>query len=232
MKFLWVVLTSFLFSSLSFSQDIKLPFKITGKPGEFIRIPAQTNGQNVGWYAVTPGLNIFPVDLLKDSKTAVVTAIKEGTYKIIAYTSVNNLVTVPPAECIIEINSSNPGPNPNPDPPNPDPIDESVKKLAKAWELDGKDKEVLLKIIKLIDNGGSCLEKKDIFTLGLFVDCLKDEFDKVLGLGQSLNARREVTRQFFEGMPTDLTLFLSDELKNNIRNRLKLLSNRLNSLKG
>lgn len=88
MKYLYA--TILLLSTAPFgwgAVDLKLPDKVTGEPGEFIRVPATTSGKVVKWVVLDKGLNLFPVDLLKDSKTAVVTAKEKGTYRLMAYTA-------------------------------------------------------------------------------------------------------------------------------------------------
>jgi hypothetical protein len=212
-------------------QQIKLPLVIKGKPGEFIRVPAVTDGVNVGWYSVTPGLNIFPVDLLKDSKTAVVTAIAPGKYKLIAYTALNNNVTVPPAECIVEIGDGLPIPPDPVNPPDPKPQTEEVKLLKTAWEKDGKSKNELINVMECLKDGVSCLNQENIVSFGGFVGCLKESFNTKFKLDQAINLRKEMSLQFFKGMPTDLTLYLDDSLKTRVRERMDTIVERLNQVK-
>src|SRR5260370_1136798 len=63
---------------------VKLPATVKGEPGAFIQISADTNGTTVSWAVVDPGLNLFPVSLLKDSKTAVVSTGTPGSYRVYA----------------------------------------------------------------------------------------------------------------------------------------------------
>jgi len=65
---------------------IEIPVKVTGAVGEFIKIEAITTGTIVRWVP-GPGLNVFPSELLRDSRVTVVTAMKDGSYDLWAYTA-------------------------------------------------------------------------------------------------------------------------------------------------
>lgn len=65
---------------------ISLPPKIFGSPGEFISIPSKTESKIVKWVSLDKGINLFPTDLLKDTRTLVVTSSIEGAYRVFAYT--------------------------------------------------------------------------------------------------------------------------------------------------
>lgn len=110
------------------AADLTLPDKITGQPGAFIQVPATTTGAVVKWYAVDPGLNLFPVDLLKNTKTAVVVAPNAGSYRLLAYTS-DASGPSDPAVCTITVVSPTPPVPPTPPtPPTPtDPFTQAVQ---------------------------------------------------------------------------------------------------------
>lgn len=72
---------------------LTLPEKVAGKVGSYISISAQTSGKNVSWIVIDPGLNLFPPELLKDSKTAVVTAAQPGTYRVLAAAALGDEVS-------------------------------------------------------------------------------------------------------------------------------------------
>jgi len=117
-----------------FGADLKLPEKVTGDPGSFIRIPAETKGATVKWYVVDPGLNLFPVDLLKDTKTAVVTTTKEGTYRVLGYTS-DASGPSDPAVCVVVVGAPVPPTPPTPPAP-PTPTDPLAKAVQAAYDAD------------------------------------------------------------------------------------------------
>lgn len=126
---------------------LSLPEKIEADPGQFIRVPATTNGRFVKWQAVDPGLNLFPVELLKDTRTAVVTAIVPGDYRLLAYTAIAD-VPSDAAQCVISIRGPRPpptptppgpgpGPGPTPDPtpdPTPGPVQGKITRVLLLWE--------------------------------------------------------------------------------------------------
>ncbi len=113
----------------SFAQKVSLPQEVKGAVGAFIQIPAETSDPYVSWLSLDIGLNMFPVSLLKDTKTAVVTSTTPGRYRVAAVTAkgdkpsefaytlviVGNPTPVPPIP---------PGPDPPvpPIPPSPVPI--------------------------------------------------------------------------------------------------------------
>ena len=99
--------------------ELALPAEVAGQPGEFVMVPAKTTGKAVSWKAIDPGLNLFPVILLKDSKTAVVTASRPGRYRLLAVTAAGDEVS-PIVETTIVIGDAPPAP-PGPNPPAPTP---------------------------------------------------------------------------------------------------------------
>ena len=100
---------------------ISLPAELKGEVGQFIEIPAKTNGEVVKWAVMNQqGLNLFPMDLLKDTKTAVAVANKEGVFYLHAWTALNNI----PSDlqtCKITIGNPPPPVPPGPNPPGPNP---------------------------------------------------------------------------------------------------------------
>lgn len=115
------LITLLLWPAMLWGQAIKLPATVSGDPGAFIRVPSETAEKEVRWYAVDRGLQLFPVELLKDSKTAVVIANAKGRYRIIAWTAKGDIPSLH-AECTVIIGDAPPvppGPDPGPKPPDP-----------------------------------------------------------------------------------------------------------------
>lgn len=103
---------------------ISIPKEIQGVVGQFIEIPATTNGGTVKWAVLNQqGLNLFPMDLLKDTKTAVAVANADGIYYLHAWTALSDTPS-DLSTCKITIGNPPapvpPGPNP-PNPPGPNP---------------------------------------------------------------------------------------------------------------
>lgn len=101
---------------------LTLPAEVKGDPGAFVRIAATTNGREVKWIAVTPGLNVFPAEMLRDSRSTVVVASAEGRYQLLAYTALDGLPS-DPATTTILIGSAPPPQPPGPAPPPVPPVD-------------------------------------------------------------------------------------------------------------
>lgn len=118
------------------AQTVTLPSSVKGNPGEFVTVPATTSGKVVQWFACDVGLNLFPTELLKDTKTAVVIGQKPGRYRLLAWTALGD-VPSPPAVCIVVIGDApEPEPPPKPDPkpkPDPEPNDPIWPALKDAW---------------------------------------------------------------------------------------------------
>jgi hypothetical protein len=132
--FIGVKMKSLIISlTLLFSQspkpEILLPDTVPAQAGVFVPITAVTAGETVKFVALDPGLSVFPSNLLSDKKTTVVVAIKEGRYRVLAYTSINNQPSNPAYTTVVvgdvgpippPVPPPGPGPMP-PTPPNPKP---------------------------------------------------------------------------------------------------------------
>jgi hypothetical protein len=101
--------------------SIALPDAVSGTKGAFIKVRAETNGSEVRWVAVTPGLNVFPSELLKDSRVTVVTASENGSYVLMAYTALHDMPSDPAYTTVTIGGTIPPGPEPPPVPPGPEP---------------------------------------------------------------------------------------------------------------
>lgn len=75
--------------------SIRLPATIAGAPGAFVAVRADTTGAVVRYVALDAGLNVFPAQLLSDTKATVVTSIVPGRYRLLAYTSTGDLPSEP-----------------------------------------------------------------------------------------------------------------------------------------
>ena len=84
-----------LFLSLVISQSIILPENITGRPGSFIQVEAKTDCKVVEWVLLDSGLELFPVNLLANTKTAVVTSTTPGVYRLLAYGATGDIPSKP-----------------------------------------------------------------------------------------------------------------------------------------
>jgi hypothetical protein len=97
---------------------VKLPAEIKAEPGEFVAIKPETNGKEVQYHSIDPGLSLFPSGMLSDLRNTVVVPKQPGRYRLLAYTAAKDKAS-PPA--IVTIVAGNAPPVPVPVPPGPDP---------------------------------------------------------------------------------------------------------------
>lgn len=72
--------------ALAVPPTLAIPKETKAEAGDFVRLDATTEGVQVRWFSLDKGLNVFPSELLRDSKSTVVAAIRPGTYRIAAIT--------------------------------------------------------------------------------------------------------------------------------------------------
>ena len=113
-----------LFLSLVISQSIILPENITGRPGSFIQVEAKTDCKVVEWVLLDSGLELFPVNLLANTKTAVVTSTTPGVYRLLAYGATGDIPSKP---AIVTITIGTP-----PEPADKSEIYKRIETLFKA----------------------------------------------------------------------------------------------------
>lgn len=74
---------------LALGQTLDFPADFKGDPGQFITIkPIKTDGKMVQYYAIDPGLSVFPAALLVDPTATVVSAVQPGNYRLLAWTAI------------------------------------------------------------------------------------------------------------------------------------------------
>jgi len=123
----------FLGPCLQAAPPLSVPAKVTGQPGSFVTVKADTPGKTVRWLVLDAGLNLFPIDLLKDTHTAVAVSSTPGTYRLLAVTAVADEVSAP-AICQVVIEGAAPAPAPTPAPgPTPAPVPDPAGKV--AWAI-------------------------------------------------------------------------------------------------
>jgi hypothetical protein len=127
---------------------LKVPERVTGEPGAFLVVKADTDGTACRWLALDAGLNVFPPDMLTDKRATVVTAHRAGRYRLLCYTAVGNEPSEP-ALCLIVVGEPGPepgpGPGPGPGPEPPAPTDPLTKALQAAYDADAGPARYLAK---------------------------------------------------------------------------------------
>lgn len=98
---------------------LTLPDEIKGLPGAFIAVRPSTNCEAVQFGSPDELLNVFPSDMLRDPRSTVIGAQKDGVYRL-GYVGVLNGQMTPLK--YLKVTIGNPTPTPTPDPqPTPDP---------------------------------------------------------------------------------------------------------------
>ena len=106
-------------------QNIEMPATFTGAPGQFIAIrPIKTDGKIVQYFPLDNGLSVFPAALLNDTTATVVTAVKPGKYRLLAYTALADKPSLPVIVTIV-VGDGNPEPIPPVPVPTPKIDDET-----------------------------------------------------------------------------------------------------------
>jgi hypothetical protein len=124
---------------------VKLPAAVKGEVGDYIVVKAETDSPVVKWKVLSTNLKMFPMELLKDTKTAVFHSTQPGKYRVMAWTAKGD-VPSDAAECSIEVLATGPLPPPpppppppgppNPPPPPPGPTDPFAQRIADAVKTD------------------------------------------------------------------------------------------------
>jgi hypothetical protein len=182
---------------------IELPQKISGQPGAFISVPAKTDAKIVKWVSIDKGLNIFPVDLLKDSKTLVVTSQTTGVYRLFAYVG-NEFGPSDPAFTSVVIGDE---PNPvNPTPPvNPD------SEIKEAAAKENKDQVKWLSLF--YEELAKESQKNDYVILSDIFKAAKATINKEFMENELANLRDVIGKRLNQRLPKDSSLKLDQNLR-------------------
>lgn len=180
---------------------IELPQKVSGQPGAFISVPAKTDAKTVKWVSIDKGLNIFPVDLLKDSKTLVVTSQTQGVYRLLAYSG-NESGPSDPAFTSVVIGDE--------DPVTPTPVDPSSDiKTAASKE----DKDQVKWLCMFYEELAKECKKDDYEFLADIFKTAKVAINKQF-MNNELSALRDVIgKRLNDRLPKDGSLKLDQKLR-------------------
>lgn len=191
---------------LSFAQQVTLPAEIHGQPGQFISIPSVTDCKSVQWVVLDQGLNLFPVELLRDTTTAVVSANSPGKFRVLAYAAKGDQASKPVITTVIIG-----------DPPEPIP-DETTSKLQKELKslyvsLTEDDKlGKVNKLSSLYSSFASTVKGEEVQTAGELLAICKEAVARVLSPSDLREIRVRVQSEL-SGFPTDPDAKLDDKIK-------------------
>jgi len=217
--------------SLIIAQQITLPPEVKGKPGSFITIPATTDGSIVQWVVLDSGLELFPAELLASTRTAVVIAQSEGTYRLLAYTAKDNNPSQPTI-CRIIVKQA--GPEPTPTPPEPEPEANSLQKqLQTLYGADnsqdkGKHKTALVGVYKELINATASPE---ITTYGQLYQVAQRAAEKVIPKGALLPVRSKIAEYLDNKLPNETKSELTLEERTRCAKEFSLVAKALEALR-
>ncbi|MCX7666432.1 MAG: hypothetical protein N2112_12905 [Gemmataceae bacterium] len=161
-----------------------VPSEVKGSVGEFITVKADCKNP-VQWYAVSSGLKLFPVELLKDTKTAVVTANKAGRYELLCWTAEGNEPSKATKTVTIVVDDNGPTPPVPPTPPTPPVPPDSTfyNDLKRLYDADkSEDKQTTLsKLTGFYKALLSYIDKPNSVTVGDFRNDWQAAMSEVLG---------------------------------------------------
>ena len=205
---------------LTFGQQVTLPQEIYGQPGQFISIPSVTDCKSVQWVVIDKGLNLFPVELLRDTTTAVVSANSPGKFRVLAYAAKGDQASKPVITTVIIG-----------DPPEPAP-DETTSKLIRELKslyvsLSEDDKQgKVTKLSSLYASFASTVKGEEVTTAGELLAICKEATARVLSPSDLREIRVRLQSEM-SGFPTDPDAKLDDKIKNMISGKFMEISKAL-----
>ena len=205
---------------LAFGQQVTLPQEIYGQPGAFISIPSVTDCKSVQWVVLDAGLNLFPVELLRDTTTAVVSANNSGKYRVLAYAAKGDVASKPVITTVIIG-----------DPPEPAP-DETTSKLIRELKslyvsLSEDDKAgKVTKLSGLYASFASTVKGEEVQTAGELLGLCKEATARVLSPSDLREIRVRLQSEM-SGFPTLPDEKLDDKIKKMISGKFMEISRSL-----
>jgi hypothetical protein len=205
---------------LTFGQQVTLPQEIYGQPGAFISIPSVTDCKSVQWVVLDAGLNLFPVELLRDTTTAVVSANNPGKFRVLAYAAKGDQASKPVITTVIIG-----------DPPEPAP-DETTSKLIRELKslyvsLSEDDKAgKVTKLSSLYASFASTVKGEEVQTAGELLALCKEATGRVLSPSDLREIRVRLQSEM-AGFPTDPDAKLDDKIKKMISGKFMEISKAL-----
>ena len=205
---------------LTFGQQVTLPQEIYGQPGAFISIPSVTDCKSVQWVVLDAGLNLFPVELLRDTTTAVVSANNSGKYRVLAYAAKGDAASKPVITTVIIG-----------DPPEPMP-DETTSKLIRELKslyvsLSEDDKQgKVTKLSGLYASFASTVKGEEVQTAGELLGLCKEATARVLSPSDLREIRVRLQSEM-SGFPTLPDEKLDEKIKKVISGKFMEISKAL-----
>ncbi len=191
---------------LVLGQTLEFPTEFKGDPGQFVTIkPTKTDGKMVQYYAIDPGLSVFPAALLVDPTATVVSAVQPGNYRLLAWTAVADKPS--PASLIrVSIGKVNP---PMPTPPI-DSLQLDIQSIYAALNEPDKDetRRSMVQVYK------TCSEKSKTATSVNDLFLRLQEQTKKLPQGKLLPIRQRISSEIEKIVGTDPDAQLTPQQQN------------------
>jgi hypothetical protein len=224
------------FSQVGVGPEILLPDQIKAQVGAFVPITAQTKGEVVKFVALDPGLNVFPANLLADKKTTVVVATKNGSYRLLAYTSINNVPTDPAFTTVVVGDNPNPPPTPPtpPTPPDPSKPDELRDNVAGIYGgLQESDKENSIKQLAQVYQLALVeVDNPKYKNLGQLYSTIRSISYQNLKAGKIEPIREVLANELDKVLGTDPNAVLDDNLRKKCKEQFNRVAKILGGLNG
>ena len=201
-------------------QQVTIPLEIHGQPGQFISIPSVTDCKSVQWVVLDAGLNLFPVELLRDTTTAVVSANSPGKFRVLAYAAKGDVASKPVITTVIIG-----------DPPEPLP-DETTSKLTRELKslyvsLSEDDKAgKVTKLSGLYASFATTVKGEEVTTAGELLAICKEATARVLSPSDLREIRVRLQSEM-SGFPTLPDEKLDDKIKKVISGKFMEISKAL-----
>jgi hypothetical protein len=184
-----------LLTMLIWAQDLSLKPQYTVPVGQFLVITPDTKALDVKYVPLTEGLFFLDQNLLKDKKQLVLTSSKSGSYKLLAYTAIDNKLSDPVFTTIVVGDT-------------PKPNNELEEILKSVYGADADPNKLQYKE-KMLNGFKAVL--KDIDSLNIVGDLntsIKDKLTNKLAVGEGGALRSvlkdELSNQF--GINPDVSL--------------------------
>jgi hypothetical protein len=206
-----------------------VPAEVKDSVGDWIRVSAISKNP-VQWYSTDKNLKVFPPELLRDSKTAVVTAMKAGRYRLLCWTADNN-VPSPAAEVVIVVIDDNGPPPPDPTPPDTG-FFVDLKRLYDADKSEDKS-TTLAKLTGFYKALAGYISKPDSVTVGDFRNDWQAAMNEVLGdvPADSLSdCRRLIGQKIGAALGSDADAKLDPDIRPKAKSALTEITTALDKL--
>lgn len=187
MKRLIPLLSLLLLAVPAWAQKVTLPAEVRGTVGAWVIIaPESVDGGSPRW-RLDPGLQevrldlLLPPETLKQLRGKVVTALKDGRYKVEAWNARGDEAS-DIATCWVVIGTPGPGPGPDPNPPDPPgPVDPLTRTLQAAYDQQ-KDAEALAFLQSLVSQASKQVLGESVATSGQMLKSLWEASRANIGL--------------------------------------------------